>query len=295
MQISNLSISYILKQLQGGAGASSTSAADTGQNSPIDTSGADPSSSSSSSATTLKASDLSSSQFASDTLSSLLSAQTSPSSDLASKLIGSLDTDGDGSLSQDEVANAVGASSTDISSKFAKLDSNGDGKLSQGELSSALDSAVNSAGGPPQGGPPPGVHHGHHHHGGMAKQEASDLVSQLDTNGDGTVSLDELNAGSAAATSSTSTSSSTDASTSTGTTTADATSTTGATTTSTASTDMSKTFASVDANGDGQLSLNELTKALAQAMAQQHQYAKPFWENASSASSTTGSTQSVTA
>jgi Ca2+-binding EF-hand superfamily protein len=283
MQISNLSTSYLLKELQSGAGLDATTTSSAGQNPPSDIASTD----AGTSATPIKASDLGSSQFAADTLSSLLSVQgqTSPGSSLASKLIGDLDTDSDGALSQDEVANAVGASSSDISSKFAKLDGDGDGKLSQSELSSALDSFLKASG--------PSASHHHHHHGGIAKAEASDLMSQLDTDGNGTLSLDELNAanGTAASTSDTSSTPSTDTTSATTSTTASTDTTSTATT---ASSDLSKTFASLDTNGDGQLSMDELTKAFAQALAQQQHYAKPFWETAS-VNSTTSGTQSVTA
>ena len=66
------------------------------------------------------------------------------------------------------------------------------------------------------------------------------------------------------------------------------------TSTTTGTSDMAKTFASLDTDGNGQLSMDELTKAFAQAMAQQHRFAKPFWEGADP-STTAGSTQSVTA
>lgn len=119
-----------------------------------------------------------SSRFTADTLSSLLSLQQDKptASDLASKLISSADTDGDGSLSFDEIKTALegGSSSstsatsstsstTDTSSIDAalkaaieKLDTNGDGKISSSELTSALENMKASHS------------HGHHHHHQMA-------------------------------------------------------------------------------------------------------------------------------
>jgi hypothetical protein len=88
-------------------------------------------------------------QFATDTLSSLLDAQQTPptAADLANKILSSLDTDGDGSLSLEETTKALpGASgqARDVSSPFAKLDSDGNGQLSAQELTTAL-SAYQSA------------------------------------------------------------------------------------------------------------------------------------------------------
>ena len=108
------------------------------------------------------------SQFATDTLKSLLDAQTSaPSgSDLASQIISSLDQNGDGSLSLDEISKGLSSASsngtsTDYANAFAKLDTNGDGSLSADELTSALKA---------YGG-------GHHHHHHRANADASATAS----------------------------------------------------------------------------------------------------------------------
>jgi hypothetical protein len=82
--------------------------------------------------------------LASATLASLLDAQQAkPSaSDLASKLVSAADADGDGSLSLDEITQALsgkqkgGASKT--SDAFNSLDADSDGKLSAGELTAGL-------------------------------------------------------------------------------------------------------------------------------------------------------------
>jgi len=110
-----------------------------------------------------------SSQFAANTLASLLSVQQQPSaSDLASRLIGQVDTDSDGSLSLDEIrstlekagmskaSSASGASSQDLlTSAFGKLDGNGDGKLDTSELTSALEEMMKAHHGHRHGPPPP--------------------------------------------------------------------------------------------------------------------------------------------
>jgi Ca2+-binding EF-hand superfamily protein len=143
------------------------------------------------------------SQFAQATLASLLDTQQQPpsSADIAQQVISAADSDGDGSLSLDEVEKALGQDTTNgdagLSQAFAKLDTNGDGKLSQDELASAID-AQNSASGSASG-----VHHHHHHHhaqqaqgsdGGQPTdgQLASAVLGAADTNGDGSLSLDEV-------------------------------------------------------------------------------------------------------
>src|SRR5262249_37484848 len=73
---------------------------------------------------------------------------------MSSQLFGSLDQDGDGSISQSEPEQAsTAAGATDTSQAdavFKALDTNGDGSVSQSELQSGLKAA----------------HHHHHMHGG---------------------------------------------------------------------------------------------------------------------------------
>ncbi|MBW8811986.1 MAG: EF-hand domain-containing protein [Caulobacterales bacterium] len=121
-------------------------------------------------------------QFALGTLKSLLSAQEGPpsSADLAGQIVKAADTDGDGNLTADEIAKALGSSTSDkLTAAVGKLDTDGDGKLSASELTAALDARK--------------AHHGHHY--GAAKSSA-DLASQLiktaDSDGDGSVSQDEV-------------------------------------------------------------------------------------------------------
>jgi Ca2+-binding EF-hand superfamily protein len=203
---------------------------------------------------------LSSAQFASDTLSSLLSAQENPPSaaDTAAKIIGVADTNGDGSLSLSEIENAIGAdtasgtgaaSETDpLSQAFSALDTNGDGDISDSELTNAL-SAQSAAQNGAQG--PQGAHHHHHGHGmsgasgsdtaSGADPSSTDLASQLlgsaDANGDGELSVSEFE--SALGVSSTSS------------------------TASTAATDLlTSAMSKLDTNGDGQLSASELNAGI---------------------------------
>jgi Ca2+-binding EF-hand superfamily protein len=74
------------------------------------------------------------------------------SADLGAKIIGAGDANGDGALSQDELANELGKagvsmSSSDLTAAFKKLDSNGDGALSGAELAAAIDAFRGGASG----------------------------------------------------------------------------------------------------------------------------------------------------
>lgn len=211
-------------------------------------------------AATAQTTTLSSAQFASDTLSSLLSAQEAPASsaNVAAQVIGAADTNGDGSLSLSEVQQAIGGDTTSgsssLSQAFSQIDTNGDGQISASELTNALSAqnAAQNAGGSSQAQ----AAHRHHHHGGQGAGGASsstDLASQLlgsaDTNGDGQLSVAEiqnaLGASSTSSTSSTSSASSTSAA------------------SSTSSTDaLSSAIAKLDTNGDGQLSASELSAGI---------------------------------
>jgi hypothetical protein len=111
-------------------------------------------------------------QFASDTLSGLLSVQQQepPSAaDLAQQLMSQVDTNGDGELSADEIQQALGGdTSSDLTSAIAKLDTNGDGQISTDELTSALQSARTSS------------HHHHHHHGAPPSSSTDSTTSTTD-------------------------------------------------------------------------------------------------------------------
>jgi Ca2+-binding EF-hand superfamily protein len=133
-------------------------------------------------------------QFSGVTLASLISAQetTPTSSDLATSMLQQSDTDGDGELSVDEIANAIGAdtaSGTDaLTAAVNKLDTDGDGKLSADELTAGIDSAQ-------QAQQVHGGHHGHHAHKAESSSDvASSVVSAADSDGDGALSADEITA-----------------------------------------------------------------------------------------------------
>ena len=220
-------------------------------------------------------------QFATDTLSSLLGAQGSSTSSaansLASMMMGALDGNGDGSLSLDEVNQALtgsgsSSSSSDIASAFSALDTNKDGVVSAQELAAALQSsglAGGSQADPTQQAAAQGAgghYHHHHHHGGggaesassaSASGMASQIVGSLDANDDGTVSLDEITqALSASGTGSTA---------------------------STTTSGLASAFSALDTNGDGKLSADELTTAIQAYQAQM----EPAWMQAQASSGST--------
>jgi Ca2+-binding EF-hand superfamily protein len=98
-----------------------------------------------------------------------------PPDQLADKLISSLDTDGDGAVSGDEIKSALtqaGADTQNIDKIVATLDKDGDGKLGKDELTAAL------------------AQRPHHHHGGAGMA----ALGALDTNQDGALSQDEITA-----------------------------------------------------------------------------------------------------
>jgi Ca2+-binding EF-hand superfamily protein len=138
-------------------------------------------------------------QFASDTLASLLTAQEAPptASSVAAKVIGAADTNGDGSLSLSEVETALGQDTTTgaeassganaLSQAFSSVDANGDGQISADELTNALQAQKGSQ----------GAHHHHHAHGAhgggpSSTDLASTLLGSADTDGDGELSVSEI-------------------------------------------------------------------------------------------------------
>ena len=126
--------------------------------------------------------------FSSDTMSALLGSQESSGSTSAggssfsSKVIDAADTNGDGTVSLEELAASLSTDSTSLTDAFAKVDSDGDGQITSTELDAGL-----KAMGPPHGGPPPP---------GMAPPSsadiASDLLSSSDTDKTGSLSLGEV-------------------------------------------------------------------------------------------------------
>jgi Ca2+-binding EF-hand superfamily protein len=196
-------------------------------------------------------------QFVSDTLASLLSAQEAPptSADIAGKIIGVADTNADGALSLSEIEKALGADTTSgadaLDKAFSSIDTNGDGQISAGELTTALD-AKNGAQGAQH------THHGHHAHGAGASSTdlAAKLLGSTDTNGDGALSVSEIQTalGDSAA-------SATDS--------------------------LTSAIGKLDTNGDGQLSATELSAAFDAFRAAHHR--------GGDGSATGSSSQTVTA
>lgn len=136
--------------------------------------------------------------FSGDTLRSLMSVQMLGSD--AGSIISDGDTDADGLLSADEISTALSAKAPDgakglgLEAKMAEdmiaaLDSDSDGALSSDEIAAGLSkasSAMQGMGGPPPGPPPSG---------GSSSTSATDssgVFDSLDTNQDGTVSIEEL-------------------------------------------------------------------------------------------------------
>jgi hypothetical protein len=185
VHIHNNSIASLFQQLQASASGSSTSSTTsssfglqlTGQNLPTLSSSLAP--------TPLSATP--SSQFASNILSALMSAQTQPNDQtIAGQIISAINPNGDGSLDLSQVEQALtGSSATtspqqqSIANAFAQLDTNADGSLSQGELANALQSL--QQGDPTQGADGAGGHH-HHHHAMQAESASATTPTSSSSN-----------------------------------------------------------------------------------------------------------------
>jgi Ca2+-binding EF-hand superfamily protein len=156
----------------------------------------------------------------------------SSGSDPVSQAFSSLDTDGDGSISQSELETAItnaGGTAGEADTVYSALGGTSDSGISQASFASAAQAGAPN--GPPPGGPPPGGHH-HHHHSGSASSSASSIFNALDTNQDGSVSADELS------------------------------SALGTTSTSGSSSSSSDIFSAADSNGDGAISQSEMSTYL---------------------------------
>jgi len=186
VHVHNNSIASLFQQLQASASGNSTSSSFglqlTGQNLPTLSSSLAP--------TPLSATP--SSQFASNILSALMSAQTQPNDQtIAGQIISAINPNGNGSLDLPQVEQALtGSSATtspqqqSIANAFAQLDTNEDGSLSQGELANALQSLQQDD--QTQGATGAGGHHHHHHH--MQAESPSDPSSTSSETGSSTAS-----------------------------------------------------------------------------------------------------------
>jgi Ca2+-binding EF-hand superfamily protein len=106
---------------------------------------------------------------------------------MSKELFAKLDTNSDDAVSEEEMIAAFG--STDGASKFAAADTDSDGSVTLDELKTAMGNSTEAMGPPPP--PPPGGA------GGIGAENSSgstSVFSAIDTNGDGTISEDELNA-----------------------------------------------------------------------------------------------------
>jgi len=188
VHIHNNSIASLFQQLQSAASGNSTSSSFgvqlTGQNLPTVSSSLAPA----------PLSATPSSQFASGILSALMAAQQSQPSDqtVAGQIVSAINPNGNGSLSLSQVEQSLtGSSATtspqqqSIANAFAQLDTNGDGSLSQGELANALQSLQQDD--PTQGAT--GVGGGRHHHHHMQAESATDATSTSSSAGNITASL----------------------------------------------------------------------------------------------------------
>jgi Ca2+-binding EF-hand superfamily protein len=121
--------------------------------------------------------------FTSGALSGLLSTQeASPADDAAGKLLDAADTDGDGTLSLEEIQAALGANAagqTDaLTGAIAQLDTDGDSKLGASELSAGIKAHH--------------AHHGHHAAPPASADLAAAMIGDVDTDGDGSLSAGEV-------------------------------------------------------------------------------------------------------
>ena len=126
--------------------------------------------------------------FSADTMSALLGSQesssssgagaSSSSSSFSSEIIDAADTNGDGTVSLEELAASLSTDSSSLTDAFAEVDSDGDGQITSTELDAGL-----KAMGPPRGGPPPPP---------SAADMASDMLASSDADETGSLSLSEI-------------------------------------------------------------------------------------------------------
>jgi Ca2+-binding EF-hand superfamily protein len=110
-------------------------------------------------------------------MSSLLGEQEDETS-LSSAIVDAADTNGDGTVSLEEMAAALGAESAELSDAFSSLDTDGDGQLTTAEIDSGLKANAPARRGPP---PPP-----------QASDVALDVLAAADGDKSGALSLSEV-------------------------------------------------------------------------------------------------------
>jgi Ca2+-binding EF-hand superfamily protein len=172
------------------------------------------------------------------TMGAMVSMQMEPpsASDVASDLVSSLDTNGDGEVSTEEITAAFSAADLDsnnVASALSAIDTDKNGALNTDELTTAIASDMQAQGpkrpnGPPPGGPPPGGPPS------GADEAASSILTAFDTDGDAGLSMDEI-------LKAVNVDSDEDGS-------------------------ISSVFSSLDADGDGQINLAELSSAVQKDM-----------------------------
>ncbi|MFT3723169.1 MAG: hypothetical protein QM773_06235 [Hyphomonadaceae bacterium] len=172
--------------------------------------------------------------MSSGTMSAMVSMQMeAPSaSDIASNMIDSLDKDGDGEVSAEEITAAFSSAGRDtsgISDAIGEIDTDANGALSVDELTTAISSDMQGHGpkGPPRGGSPPGGPPG-------AGDATFSIMSAFDKDEDSNLSLDEILSALGQ--------------------------------TDDESGGVASALGSLDSDGDGQLSLAELTAGIQQDM-----------------------------
>ncbi|WP_269515772.1 EF-hand domain-containing protein [Brevundimonas subvibrioides] len=99
----------------------------------------------------------------------------------ASDVIDAADTNGDGTVSLDELAASLRADPASLTDAFARVDGDDDGQITADELEAGLQAAHGHRGPPP---PPPL----------SASDLASSILASSDTDGGGSLSLSEITA-----------------------------------------------------------------------------------------------------
>jgi|GEM_PF-2546088 len=166
--------------------------------------------------------------------------QAPDASQTAEKMFSKVDTNGDGSIDKTEFATAIQnrgdsgkGQAVNADDLFSKIDSNGDGTVSKAENTDYLKQlqAQRKAGAPNGDGPPPPPPD--------SGQLASDVLSKIDSDSSGGISLDELTS---------------------------AFQSSGSTNSSNSTSDIQQLFSKLDTDSDGNVSKDELSSGFQQAL-----------------------------